>query len=350
MRAEAAGPIPLAVVGLNFGRSIIRQLTEGAARDHFQLSAVCDLDRLKADKFARLTGARAFYDLEDLLRESDCKAVGLFTPPQGRAGLVRRIIRTGRDVITTKPFEASPSEARDVLMEARALGRVIHLNSPAPPMSPDLVLIEQWREQFALGVPVACRADVWCSYREETDGSWYDDPASCPAAPIFRLGIYLINDLVRLFGPAREVHVLQSRLFTGRPTADNAQMGVLFQNGALANVFASFCIEDGDHYRNSMTINFERGTIYRNAGPERGFLDKNSHELSLVMTRAGRREIVDEAVLSSGSGDYQWEVFSRALRERRISQPETVDQVVAGLRILEALRLSAERGGAVAVS
>lgn len=75
--------------------------------------------------------------------------------------------------------------------------------------------------------PLGARADIWASYREQADGTWYDDPQKCPVAPVFLLGIYLINDLIQLFGPVRDVQVLQSRLSTGRPTADNGQLSLL---------------------------------------------------------------------------------------------------------------------------
>lgn len=343
-------PIPFGLVGLNFGRSIVRHLKEGRAKDIFHLAAVCDLDREKVEDFSRRTGAKAVYSLEDLLREDRIRAIGLFTPPQGRAELVRKIIRSGRDVITTKPFETDPSAAREVLEEASRMGRTVHLNSPSPELSPDLALIERWRDEFGIGEPVACRADVWCSYREDADGSWYDDPGACPSAPVFRLGIYLINDLVRLFGPAKRVSVLESRLYTGRPTPDNAQIGILFENGALANVFASFCVEDGDHYRNSMTLNYSNGTIYRNAGPERVSTEEDGSELALVMAQRGKRKLVRRAVVPSGSGSYQWEAFARAIRGEQAPVPDVIDQVVAGLQILRAMQMSAECGLPVDIS
>ncbi len=95
--------------------------------------------------------------------------------------------------MTTKPFELDPKAAMATLREARRRHRIIHLNCPAPLLSPDLEQIERWREEFQLGKPVGARADAWTNYREKADGSWYDDPKLCPVAPIFRIGIYLIT-------------------------------------------------------------------------------------------------------------------------------------------------------------
>jgi predicted dehydrogenase len=330
--------VPIGIVGLNFGRHIIDLLAAGDGAAWLRVAAVCDLDAAKASAMAEKLGGgvRAFDDLQKLIDAPDIPAIGLFTGPAGRAALIRRIIRAGKDVITTKPFETDPDAALAVLREARELGRVVHLNSPAPLPAPDIAQIERWRTGYDLGAPVGARADVWASYRETADGSWYDDPARCPAAPIFRLGIYLINDLVRLFGPVADARVMQTRLFTGRPTPDNAQLSLRFENGALANIFASFCVGDGDCYRNGLTLNFENGTIYRNLGPACG--DAGKSELALVKLRDGARQVVARAEVTGGSGAYQWEAFARAVRRESFAGAEsftTPEQIVTGLRVIQ---------------
>ncbi|MBI2194193.1 MAG: Gfo/Idh/MocA family oxidoreductase [Planctomycetes bacterium] len=339
--------IPIGIVGLNFGRAMVEQVHSGPAGRFFELAAVCDLNAAKAKETAERLGVRAYSELGELLADPGIPAVGLFTGPAGRAGWIRQAVRAGKDVMTTKPFELDPEAAWEVLGEARRLGRVVHLNSPSPLWPPDLARIREWQERYRLGRPVACRADIWASYREKADGSWYDDPARCPAAPIFRLGIYLINDLVRLLGGAQRVCILESRLFTGRPTADNAQLGIQFQNGVLANVFASFAIGDGDFYRNSLILNHESGTIYRNCGPGRRMKPGWPVELSLVRREGGSRCRVAECEVEGASGEYQWEAFFRAVRGEKLPQEITPEEIVAGVRIIRAL-MEAERAGGAA--
>lgn len=236
---------PFVVVGLNYGRWIIESLLNSdEAGRYFRLDAVCDLDPLRASVEAKKTNSRIL-TFEEILGSSDLPAVGLFTGPSHRSDLIRRLIRAGKHVMTTKPFELDAHNAVRVLEEARSRGCVVHLNSPGPTVPSDIAQIECWRDQYQLGKPVACRAETYASYHEQSDGKWYDSPATCPLAPIFRIGIYLINDLVHLFGRAESVQSFESRIRTGRPTPDNAQLAIQFDNGALANIFASFCIDDG---------------------------------------------------------------------------------------------------------
>ena len=335
--------LPIAIVGLNFGRHILEQIGTGPARDHFELAGVCDLDAAKVRQYSGQTGVRAYRDLTELLADPSIPAVGLFTPPVGRAKLIRQAVQAGKHVLTTKPFELDAQAAAEVLAEARRLRRAVHLNSPAPTLPADLRQIRAWQEQYQLGRPVGCRADVWASYREQADGSWYDDRQRCPVAPVFRLGIYLINDLISLFGAAAAVQVMHTRLNTGRPTPDNTQLTIRFENGGLANIFASFCVNDGDHYRNGLTLNFENGTIYRNVGPNRA--TGAAAELSLVVATAGKRRLAEQVGLGAMSGDSQWDVFARAVTGAPLAGETTADQIVAGIRVINAMA-RAEQSGA----
>jgi len=347
---EPMNRIRIGIVGLNFGRHIVTALMTGPGKEFFELAAVCDLDVDKARQVAADNGVKAYTGLDDLLKDSTIPTIGLFTGPVGRAKLVRTIVNAGKHVLTTKPFELDPVAALAVLNEARGLKRVIHLNSPGPLWPPDLAQANTWRKQFDLGRPVACQMSVWVRYHEQANNSWYDNPALCPVAPVFRLGIYLINDLVRLFGEAERVQVMSSRLFTGRPTPDNAQLGIQFKNGAIATIFASFCIEDGDIYQNAMTLNFDKGTVYRNAGPYRRGTNRRAVDMALVMGNAETGgKVVAEADLQHASGDYQWDAFSRAVRGETLPDEVTPEQIVAGLRVIEAMTVADRTGGTAVV-
>ncbi len=329
--------IPIGVVGLNWGRMVIEeQLLDGPGAEHFELAAVCCKEREKVDECAKAFGVRPCYDLEEMLDDQRIAAIGLMTGPFGRADLIRRVIQAGKHVMTTKPIEVDPDAALEVLRLARSLNRVVHLNSPTPLPSPDVAQIQAWQHDLHLGRPVAARADIWSSYREAADGSWYDDPLKCPVAPIFRLGIYLINDLIRLIGRPSAVSVMSSRLFTGRPTSDNAQLSILFENGSIANVFSSFCVNDAQWWLSSLTLNFENGTIYRNVGPSRNGSPRKYPELTAVVNRAGVPTTFS-TVAPGSTEDYQWDSFQRAIRGETIPGAINDEQTVAALHVIRAM-------------
>jgi predicted dehydrogenase len=317
----------IGIVGLGFGARIAERLREGGL---FDVAATCDPVRQP------LSGVPAI-GLDELLARTDITAVGLFTPPAGRAALVRRIVRAGKHVMTTKPFELDPEAAADVLAEARHLGRAIHLNSPAPGLPPDLAQIERWRREYGLGDPVAATAQVWTSYHERADGSWYDDADRCPVAPVLRLGVYLVNDLVSLLGPAATVQVTSSRLRTGRPTADNAQLAIGFAVGALATVQASFCVDDGNRFGSRLTVAYTDGVVTRQSTVGSPVGDPD-----LALTAAGGRTA--SVTTRGGSGDYQWDVFRRAVLDGPGDETAHHAAIVSGVRVLAAMA-RAERSG-----
>jgi predicted dehydrogenase len=348
--------VKVGMVGLNFGKKIIDgHIVKGSAEPYFELAAVCQRSKEACDAIAAEYGVKAYYSLDDLLADETIPVIILMTGPNGRADQLRKIIRAGKDCMTTKPFEIDPDEAASVLAEARELGRFIYLNSPCAADSEDFKIINSWRDKYDLGMAVGGHHESWYKAIEEADGSWYDDPDECPAAPIFRLGIYGVNDMLRIFGEPEEIQVMQTRLFTGRPTPDYARMCIKFKNGAMVDTLDGW-VASPERQTTSLILYFERGTIYRNP--------------TMMPCDPVRTNLLDETYLCLCVGDdtdgmpvetaripntelsqaYQWDVFYRAVTTRNRPQGETPDEVIVNsLRILDSIKEAAETGNTVKV-
>lgn len=348
--------IKVGVVGLNFGKQIIDDhILSGQAEPYFELAAVCQRGREGCDAIAAEYDVKAYYSLEEMLEDDTIPVIILMTGPNGRADQLRQIIRAGKDCMTTKPFEVDANEAASVLAEARKLGRFIYLNSPCAADSADFRIINEWRKKYDLGMPVGGHHECWYKSVEQADGSWYDDPEACPAAPIFRLGIYGINDMLRVFGAPEEVQVMQTRLFTGRPTPDYARMCIKFKSGAMVDTLDGW-VTSPERQTTSMILYFERGTVYRNptmmpCDPVRANVQDCTYLcLSMGDDTDGMPietvRIPNEAL----SQAYQWDVFHRAVTTRMRPLGETPDCVIVdSLRIIEAMKEAAETGHTVKV-
>jgi predicted dehydrogenase len=346
--------IKIAGVGLKFGEHVIRQMVDnGMASPFVELGGVFDLDAERTREVAQLFGTRAYGSLDEILADPEIEAVGLFTPPAGRAELIRKVIRSGRHVMTTKPFELNAAEALSVLTEAREIGRIVHLNSPGPLPDPETQQILEWQREFQLGQPVAVRWETYANYREKADGSWYDDPQRCPVAPIFRLGIYGINQLLRLCGRVESVAVAHNRLFTGRPTPDNAELSLVFANGALGSIFASFCVDDGYRYSDVLCVHYERGTIMTRA-LEVDAMDIVSEKELILHGRGpdGTPVRLREERTGYGSlNNYQWETFFRAVRGGGTVPGEiTPEEIAHAVELIGAMRQADRATGRISLS
>jgi predicted dehydrogenase len=336
--------VTLGVVGLRFGANLLRsEMARGPGAEWLQPVAVCDQDPRRLEAAAKEFGLPATAELDALLADPAIEAIGLFTGPFGRAGLLRRCLRAGKHVMTTKPFELDPEAAAAVLAEAASLGKVVHLNSPCASRSGDLRLIEEWRGRHGLGRPLAARCECWFKRVEKADGSWYDDPERCPVAPILRLGIYGINDMTRVLGEAESVQVMETRLLTGRPTPDLAQLTVRFKNGAIGHSVNGWCLQPS-RGAEALTLYFENGTVFRNPP----FLEQPKGKVLLAVVPAANADgRPAETALLDGrqmSMAYQWDVFARAVRGEPPAEATPAATIVEGVKVLAAMKRAMKSG------
>ena len=343
----------MAVVGLRFGRYIVEdQLMKGPGKEHIDLLGVCDLKQDLAASLATEHHLRHYLSLDDILADPSVEAVGLFTGPARRAELIGQIIRAGKHVMTTKPFELDAAAALAVLREARERKKVVHLNSPEPLPAHETRQIIEWTHEVDLGRPVSLHWETYANYFDKADGSWCDDPDQCPVAPIFRLGIYGINQIVMLCGPVAQVSVLSSRIRTGRPTPDNALLALRFENGVVGSIHASFCVNSDYLHPKNLTIRYERGAI-ETTPVESDRFGTCARKLMLKVIDGTGRVTMREARFGREefSGAYQWDTFHRAVRNGAILSGETTpEQIVAGIQVINAMAQAEKTGRTITIS
>ncbi len=120
--------VKIVIVGLNFGNYILNSIVDGPGGEFLGLVGVCDLDAVEMAEKSFNLGVRAYDSLDAVLADPTLEAVGLFTGPAGRAELVRRCIRAGKHVLTTKPFERDADAAfRSARSRSAGNGRLSQL-------------------------------------------------------------------------------------------------------------------------------------------------------------------------------------------------------------------------------
>jgi predicted dehydrogenase len=113
----------VAVVGLGIGRSHLR-LGYAAVADRFEVAAVCDLDRQRAEDAAEEHGVqRVVTDFADVCRMDDVDVVDICTPPHLHFEQILQVLDAGKHAICEKPLVSSLREVDEVTRAEAASGR-----------------------------------------------------------------------------------------------------------------------------------------------------------------------------------------------------------------------------------
>lgn len=135
----------------------------------------------------------------------------------------------------------------------------------------------------------------------------------------------------------------ESRLRTERPTSDHASLAVHFENGALATVRASFCVDDGEPYPDRISLEFERGRITRWMRRERHpDMSRDVAELELHLPGGEKQRFTTHR--GDYAGWYDWAGFRDAVREGHGTPEEYCRKILHGLRLVDAMKSSSLSG------
>lgn len=343
-------PLSIAIVGLGFGLSFMREVVAGPDARYLKVVAVVDPDDARRAAGAAAFGCAGYRDVDELNAADDAprvEAVTLFTGPNGRAALIRRLMDAGLHVMTTKPFEIDPDAALAVLHEARARGRVVHLNSPATVEGDDIAQVKVWQRDHGLGRAVFVQSDCWYRSVQDADGTWYDDPKRCPVAPIFRLGVYGINDTLALLERPVSVQVLATRMLTGRPTPDIAQLSIAFACGAVSCQRATWCAGPTRNVLEAEFV-FEHGVVRRTYNhPDHNQADGVTLTLQRVDAAGEIHTDAADVPLARSNSSYRWDLFHHAVRGGTVESQVPPERVAAGLRVIAAMTRAHDTGQTV---
>jgi predicted dehydrogenase len=117
-------PLRIAVIGAGYwGPNLARNF---AASPEWDLAAICDLDRDRAEGLAaRVGGVDVHTDLDELLQRDDVDAVAIATPARTHHGIALRALAAGKHVMVEKPLADAGDSGRAMVAAASASGLVL---------------------------------------------------------------------------------------------------------------------------------------------------------------------------------------------------------------------------------
>lgn len=114
----------IAVVGAGYwGPNLARNFRSSP---DWELAAICDLDRARAERVAeRVGGVRVETDLGVVLSDTTIDAIAIATPAGTHHPIALAALTAGKHVVVEKPFADTGGRGRDMVEEAAARGLVL---------------------------------------------------------------------------------------------------------------------------------------------------------------------------------------------------------------------------------
>ena len=286
-------------------------------------------------------------------RAGDLDLVVVAAANRAHVPLARSAIEAGLAVVVDKPLAASADEGRALVREASER-RVMLTVFQNRRWDGDFLTLRELLEQDTLG-EVARFESRFERWRPELSAGWREsgDPQDAGGL-LYDLGSHLVDQALCLFGPAAQVYAELEIRRSGAQTDDDAFVAMGHESGVRSHLWMS-------------AVAAQPGPRFRVMGSSAAFV-KYGLDVQEESLRAGRRpdgplwgREPEERWGLLGAGDqlrrvptvpgaYQrfYEGVVLALRENA-PPPVDVEEVVAGLDVLDAARKSAHDQRVVAI-
>jgi scyllo-inositol 2-dehydrogenase (NADP+) len=300
-------------------------------------------------------GVRVLARAEELWSGKPPGLVVVATPNEVHASLAAEAIDRGVPVVVDKPLAVSAAEAEALIARAQSAGVLLGVFHNRRWDSDQLTLRRMMAED-ALGevVRYESRFERW---RPEPAGdSWRESTApEVGGGQLLDLGPHLIDQALVLFGPVTHVYAeIEAR--RGLPSDDDAFLALRHAQGTISHLHAS-------------SVTPSPGPRLRVQGTRAAFLVNGLDSQEEALRAGGRpditpdwgkarkwergRLVAGEQSVPVPSEPGAWQRFYSLLEEAlRSGGPPPVDPLdaVAGLRVIEAARRSANTRSVVALT
>jgi predicted dehydrogenase len=226
-------PIKVAVVGLGIGRMHVLAFKD--VRQHYRVTAVCDVDGERAAEVAGwLRGVRPVTDLAELLADDEVDVIDLCTPPHLHREQVEAVLRSGHDAFCEKPLSGSVADVDEIASIARETGRTV---------LPILQYrfghgIQKLRRVVDLGLagrPYVANVDMaWLRGADYYAVPWRGRWATELGGSLVSHAVHALDMLLLVLGPPSSVFARTATLVNDVEVEDCAAITFTFPSGALA--------------------------------------------------------------------------------------------------------------------
>lgn len=226
------------------------------------LTAVCDVDREKADQLAKQYNAKAYYQLQDLLTaEKDIDVVSVCSPNGLHAEHAIKALSGGFHVLCEKPMAITVHQCGEMIQAAERANKrlfAIKQNRYNPPVAAVKQLIDEGRLGKIMSVQLSC---FWNRNPDYYQNSWKGTLA-LDGGTLFTQFSHFIDLLYWLVGDVKDARAYFGN-FNHKGIIEFEDTGVAiieFYNGAIGTI--NYTVNSFQkNMEGSLTLFGEKGTV-----------------------------------------------------------------------------------------
>ncbi len=346
------GVIGAGVIGTFHGKAIHTCIKLGLVDADFV--AVCDVDRERAESYARVAGAEfVTTDPRELIASPDVNTVYVCTPTASHKELTLEALRAGKAVFCEKPLAFNADDAAEMRDAAKAAG-VTHQVGLVLRYSPVITVMRDLVAEAASGrvMSAVMIDDQFFPIQGHYRSTWRGDVRQVGAGTLLEHAIHDIDVLVWCFGDVRRVHGVIRSFFGKEGVEDLSAATLEFESGAVASHVSIWhdILHRGSSRR--MFVTCERAQISWEDDDWTGAIRIDSNAAGrtdlpseAVLQRYYEREGIEDERLRSLARRFSLEdyAFLAAVSEERPSFPD-FDTAVYAHRVVDAIYRSAREG------
>lgn len=227
-----------------------------------QLVAVCDVDKDKADTLAGQYGAKAYYDVDELLRnEKDIDVASVCTPNGVHAQHSIKALKAGYHVLCEKPLATNVNDCGEMIKTAEMYNKrlfAIKQNRFNPPVAAVKAAIDEGRLGKIYSIQLSC---FWNRNPQYYENSW-KGTLELDGGTLYTQFSHFIDLLYWLIGDVKSAKAFMGN-YDHKGIIEFEDTGAVileFYNGAIGTV--NYTVNSyGKNMEGSLTIFGEKGTV-----------------------------------------------------------------------------------------
>jgi len=239
-----------------------------------ELVAVCDIIPERADRAAARYGVRAYYSVEEMLRNEQLDAVSICTAGVENGGdhfePTMQCLEAGLHVLGEKPISNNIEQARQMVAKAEEKGVYYGINLNHR-FVPPAARAKKWVEEGRLGDLLLINMTMWINNPNDTS-PWFHIRALHPHS----------LDIMRYFcGDVERVHAFFNRA-PGRVCYSNVQVNLQFASGVIGHLTGSYDANPRHNLERCEVMGTKGRFVLNNLYEELTFYPRDSDELTVI--------------------------------------------------------------------